>query len=183
VIETARLILRPWTNADREPFAAMGRDPDVMACFPSLVTREQSDALVDRAQDHIMREGFGFWAIESRTDGFVGFCGLQRVPFEAHFTPAVETGWRLARAHWGKGYAIEAARASLAFGFGTLALREIVAFLLPVNARSASVCERLGMHRDPADDFDHPRIAEGALSVAGFPQRRHGLYRIGAPAA
>jgi RimJ/RimL family protein N-acetyltransferase len=182
VITTARLVLRPWRDSDREPFAAMGRDPEVMACFPSLVTREQSDALIERASAHITREGFGFWALES-AEGFVGFAGLQTVPFEAHFTPAVETGWRLARAHWGKGYAIEAARAALAFGFGTLGLREIVAFLLPANTRSASVCERLGMHRNPADDFDHPRIAEGQLAVGGFPQRRHVLYRIGAPAA
>jgi len=182
VIQTERLVLRPWRDSDREPFAAMGRDPEVMACFPSLLTREQSDALVDRASARIASDGFGFWAVES-ADGFVGFCGLQRVPFEAHFTPAVETGWRLARAHWGKGYAIEAARAAVAYGFETLGLTEIVAFLLAANARSASVCERLGMDRNPADDFDHPRIAEGQVSVGGFPQRRHVLYRLGARSA
>ncbi|MGE5183273.1 MAG: GNAT family N-acetyltransferase [Acidobacteriota bacterium] len=180
MIETERLLLRPWRDGDREPFAAMGRDPDVMACFPSLLTREQSDGLVDRVIATIDRDGFGFWAVEVKGGAsFAGFCGISRVPFEAPFTPAVETGWRFARAHWGHGYATEAARAALAYGFGTLGLAEIVAFLLPANARSAAVCERLGMRRDPAGDFDHPRFTEDQRSVAGFPQRRHILYRIG----
>ncbi|HVS44993.1 MAG TPA: GNAT family N-acetyltransferase, partial [Candidatus Dormibacteraeota bacterium] len=103
---------------------------------------------------------------------FIGFVGLQRVPFEAHFTPAVEVGWRLDPAHWGHGYATEAALACLDLGFGPLGLEEIVSMTTPGNARSWRVMERIGMHRDPADDFDHPRIAEG------HPIRRHVVYRL-----
>lgn len=180
MIETERLVLRQWRDDDREPFAAMGRDPEVMACFPSLLTREQSDALVDRVIDIITRDGFGFWALEVRGGpGFVGFCGISRVTFDAPFVPAVEVGWRLARDHWGKGYASEAARAAVAYGFRTLGLAEIVAFLLPANARSAAVCERIGMRRAPHGDFDHPRFTADQKSVAGFPQARHALYRLG----
>ena len=177
-LATERLILRPWRDADLDPFAALNADPEVMAFFPSLVTRDECAQLIARVQAHFAREGFGLWALEVRGGApFIGFCGIQRVPFEAPFTPAVEVGWRLARAHWGHGYATEAARAALAYGFGALALDEIVAFLVPDNRRSAAVCERLGMVRDPRGDFDHPRIAEGARSVAGFAQRRHALYR------
>jgi ribosomal-protein-alanine N-acetyltransferase len=179
VITTDRVILRQWRAEDVDAFAAMGRDPEVMACFPALVEREQCEQMMARVRESIDRDGFGLWAIEVRGGApFIGFCGIQRVPFEAAFTPAVEVGWRLARAHWGHGYVTEAARAALAYGFDTLGLAEIVAFLIPANARSAAVCERLAMTRDPDGDFDHPRVAEGAVSVAGFPQRRHILYRL-----
>ena len=182
MLETERLILRPWRAGDLEPFAAMGRDPEVMAHFPSLLSREQSVEVMARVAGHIEREGYGFWAVEVRGGpAFAGFCGIAAVPFEAPFTPAVEIGWRFARAAWGHGYATEAARAALAHGFGTLGLREIVAFLVPSNARSEAVCRRLGMTRDPSGDFDHPRIPEGAISVGGFAQRRHILYRIQNP--
>src|SRR5579871_2555189 len=105
MIETPRLILRPWRDDDLEPFAAMSVDPEVMAFFPALMTREQSAAMIARLQSTTARDGFGFWAVEVRGGApFVGFCGIQRVPFDAHFTPAVEIGWRLARPHWGHGY-------------------------------------------------------------------------------
>ncbi len=179
MLETARLILRPWRDDDLDAFASIGRDPEVMAFFPALLTREQSAALIAHVASTIARDGFGFWAVEVRGGpAFVGFCGIQRVPFAAHFTPAVEIGWRFARPYWGNGYATEAARAALAFGFGPAGLDEIVAFLVKDNARSAAVCERLGMQHDAAGEFDHPRIPEGAISVGGFPQRRHALYRI-----
>ena len=178
-LRTDRLVLRPWREADLEPFAAMGRDPAVMEFFPALLTRERSDAVVARISDHLAREGFGLWALEVIGGApFIGFCGLARPAFTAAFTPCVEVGWRLACAHWGHGYATEAARASLRFGFETLGLSETVAFVLPGNLRSAAVAERIGMARDRQGDFDHPQIAPDTISVGGWPQQRHWLYRI-----
>ena len=172
-MRTDRLLLRRWREGDVEPFARMNADPVVMEHFPSLLTREQSAAMVERIERHLDAEGFGLWAVEvPAVAPFVGFVGLQRVPFEAHFTPAVEVGWRLDPAHWGHGYATEAALACLDLGFGPLGLEEIVSMTTPGNARSWRVMERIGMHRDPADDFDHPRIAEG------HPIRRHVVYRL-----
>ena len=125
-----------------------------------------------RLQDHIAAHGFGFWAVEVLgTAPFIGFVGLQHVTFPAPFTPAVETGWRLAREHWGRGYATEAARAALAHGFGPLALPEVVAFAVPGNTASRRVMERMGMTHDPADDFDHPNVPEDS------PLRRDVLCR------
>ena len=172
-MRTDRLLLRRWREDDVEPFARMNADPVVMEHFPSLLTREQSAAMVERIERHLDAEGFGLWAVEvPAVAPFIGFVGLQRVPFEAHFTPAVEVGWRLDPAHWGHGYATEAALACLDLGFGPLGLEEIVSMTTPGNARSWRVMERIGMHRDPADDFDHPRIAEG------HPIRRHVVYRL-----
>jgi ribosomal-protein-alanine N-acetyltransferase len=111
-------------------------------------------------------------AVEAKGAGFIGFAGLNPPPFEAHFTPCVEVGWRLARHAWGKGYATEAARASLDWGFGKLGLEQIVSFTVPANARSRAVMERLGMIRDPDGDFDHPEMAVDS------PLRRHVLYRL-----
>ncbi len=151
----------------------MNDDPDVMRYFPAMLTTEESDMLVDRIEAHFSEHGYGPWAIEVVGDApFIGACGLMRVGFEAPFTPAVEVGWRLARDRWDKGYATEAARAALAYGFDNLGLKEVVSFTVPSNVRSARVMERLGMTRDPADDFDHPALAPG------HPLRRHVLYRI-----
>ena len=173
---TARLRLRSFREGDADAFAAMNADPAVMEHFPSALSREASDRLVDAIVEGWDRNGFGLWAIERADDGeFLGFTGLSRPSFEAHFTPAVEVGWRFARAAWGQGYATEAARAALAFGFDTAGdggLDEIVSFTVPANARSRHVMERIGMTRDPADDFDHPRLPDG------HPLRRHVLYRL-----
>ena len=175
-IETERLLLRCWRDTDREPFAAMCADARVMEFFPSTQTREQADAVIDRMSSHIDRHGFGFWALEDRASGeFLGFTGLWNVSFTAAFTPAVEIGWRLAHRSWGKGYASEAARASLAFGFGTLRLPEIISFAVLANQRSRRVMERIGMIADPSGDFDHPKLP------AGHPLQRHALYRLSAP--
>ena len=126
--------------------------------------------MVERIERHFDAEGFGFWAIEH--DGqFLGFTGLSRLRFEAHFTPAVEIGWRLARSAWGHGYAIEAARAAERFAFDVLQLEEIVSFTTVANERSRAVMRRLGMTHDPADDFDHPNLP-------GHPLQRHVLYRL-----
>jgi ribosomal-protein-alanine N-acetyltransferase len=173
VIETDRLVLREWREADLEPFAALNADPRVVEFLPQALRREESDALVERIGRHWAEDGVGQWAVERREDGaFIGFTGLALQAFEAPFTPVVEVGWRLAAEAWGHGYATEAARAALRFGFVTRSLDEIVSFTVPANIRSRAVMERIGMTRDPADDFDHPRLPVGS------PLRRHVLYRL-----
>ncbi|WP_433345543.1 GNAT family N-acetyltransferase [Microtetraspora malaysiensis] len=173
MIETERLVLRRWRESDREPFAALNADPEVMEYFPSTLTRERSDALADRLEAEFEECGFGLWAVELSGE-FIGFTGLSVPRFTAHFTPCVEVGWRLARSAWGHGYASEAARAALDHGFGTVGLQEIVSFTAVVNTRSRRVMERIGMRHDPDGDFDHPALAQDS------PLRRHVLYRIGA---
>lgn len=172
-LTTVRLRLRGWRDDDREPFAALNADPEVMEHFPTTLTRATSDMLIDMTTDGWAANGFGLWAVERAEDGrFLGFTGLSRPSFEAPFTPAVEVGWRLARQAWGHGYATEAALASLDFGFETVGLEEIVSFTVPANVRSRAVMERIGMRSDPGDDFDHPKLP------AGHPLRRHVLYRL-----
>jgi len=177
-LDTPRLRLRRWRDADREPFAALNADPEVMEHFPEALDRAASDALATRADRRFVEQGFGLWAVEVRATGaFVGFTGLSSPDWDAPFTPAVEVGWRLARDAWGHGYASEAARASLVDGCARLPVDEIVSFTVPANRRSRRVMEALGMQRRPEDDFDHP-----ALPV-GHPLRRHVLYRLPCPRA
>ena len=172
-LDTDRLLLRRWRQADRAPFAALNADPEVMAHFPAPLSRAQSDQMIDRMEAAFERQGYGLWAIELRATGeLLGFTGLNEVSFDAHFTPAVEVAWRLARPAWGFGYASEAARAALAYGFDAVGLEEIVSFTTVGNARSQAVMRRLGMTHEPADDFDHPGLP------AGHPLRAHVLYRI-----
>jgi ribosomal-protein-alanine N-acetyltransferase len=172
-IQTARLVLREWRGVDREAFAAMNADARVMEHFPGVLSRAESDAFIDRMTERWETDGFGLWAVAHANDDLLlGFTGLAAPSFEAHFTPAVEVGWRYVADAWGHGYATEAARAVLRFGFEDLGLAEIVSFTVPANTRSRAVMERLGMTHDPADDFDHPRIP------VGHPQRRHVLYRL-----
>ena len=172
-LETERLLLREFLDRDREPFAALNADPRVMEHFPHRLTREESDAFVDRMVVRWAEDGVGLWALERRSDGaFLGFTGLARHTFEARFTPAIEVGWRLAVDAWGHGYATEAARASLRFGFEDRGLDEILSWTTVANLRSRAVMERLGMTRDPADDFDHPNVPVGS------PIRPHVLYRL-----
>lgn len=172
-IETARLVLRGWRDADRPAFAAMNADPEVMEHFPWTLDRSASDRLIDSILGGWPEHGFGLWAVELASERlFLGFTGLSRPSFEAHFTPAVEVGWRLARHAWGHGYATEAARAALRFGFEVAGLEEIVSFTVPANVRSRRVMERIRMTHDPADDFDHPKLP------VGHPLRRHVLYRL-----
>ncbi|MCM5679541.1 GNAT family N-acetyltransferase [Schlegelella sp. S2-27] len=169
---TGRLRLRRWQDEDRAAFAALNADPHVMAFFPSTLSREQSDAVVDRLQAHFARHGWGFWAAELKaTAQFIGFVGLNVPAAQLPCSPCVEIGWRLARAHWGQGYATEAARAALRVGFDRLALDEIVSFTALANLRSQAVMERLGMRRD-AQTFEHPAVP------AGHALREHCLYRL-----
>ena len=172
-LSSSRICLRRWRDEDREAFAAMNSDARVMEFFRSSLSRAESDAMVDRIRQHFSEHGFGLWAIEvPDVAAFIGFAGLAVARFSAHFTPCVEVGWRLAFEHWGRGYATEAARLALGYGFGKFALPEVVSFTSATNHRSRAVMERLGMRRDPAEDFDYPSLPEG------HPLRRHVLYRL-----
>jgi RimJ/RimL family protein N-acetyltransferase len=173
---TPRLLLRPWRPDDVAAFVAMSFDPAVMEFLRPYPDRAAAEAWTDWAREHWRAHGFGLWVVEIPGEAaFIGVVGLAVVAYQAHFTPAVEIAWRLARSFWGKGYATEAARAALDFGFGGVKLEEIVAMTLPANVRSRRVMERLGMTRDRAEDFDHPNLPEGPL-------KRHVLYRLCNPA-
>jgi 3-dehydroquinate dehydratase/shikimate dehydrogenase len=175
-INTKRLNLRPWQESDFEPFAKLNADPRVMEFFPSVLTRGESDRLATRIKTRLEEKGWGLWAAALLDSGeFIGFIGLNEVTQEslpAPFTPAVEIGWRLSFDFWGKGYATEGALAALQYGFDVLHLKEIVSFTAVPNLRSRHVMEKIGMHRDPKDDFDHPKIPDGHFL------KRHVLYRI-----
>jgi RimJ/RimL family protein N-acetyltransferase len=176
VIETPRLILRRWRDEDLAPFAALNADPRVMEFLPKPLDWAESDAMAARIRGAFDQQPFGLWAVEVKAGtSFIGYVGLSVPKFEAAFTPCVEIGWRVAFDYWGRGYATEAARAALHYAFETLKLAEVVSFTVPANERSWRVMERLGMKRSPAEDFDHPNLAEG------HPLRRHVLYRLSRP--
>ncbi|TVO53475.1 GNAT family N-acetyltransferase [Denitromonas halophila] len=169
--ETERLRLRQWRTTDRGPFAALNADPEVMAFFPSPLSRAASDALAARCAALIEARGWGFWACElKRTGEFIGFVGLHEPPAALPLSPCVEIGWRLALPFWGQGYASEAARGALAVGFEQLALSEIVSFTATINIRSRAVMSRLGMRQ--TGQFMHPSLADGS------PLRAHCWYRL-----
>jgi RimJ/RimL family protein N-acetyltransferase len=173
VIETERLLLRPWREEDREPFYRLNSDARVMEFFPECLSRTESDSLVERINEHFKKHGFGSFAAELREDQtFIGFVGLAVPSFEAHFTPCVEIGWRLAADYWGRGLATEGARAVVKYAFDELALDALVSFTVPRNIRSRRVMEKIGMTYNASDDFDHPNLPEGD------PLRRHVLYRL-----
>jgi RimJ/RimL family protein N-acetyltransferase len=168
-LRTSRLLLRRWRDEDVAAFAELSADPAVMEYLVPL------PGWVARARAHWEQHGYGQWVVEIPGEAsFAGVVGLNTITYEAHFTPAVEVAWRFARAYWGRGYATEAARAALDYGFEKLALAEIVATTVPANQRSRRVMERLGMTRAPEDDFDVPHLPEGPL-------KRHVLYRLRSP--
>jgi RimJ/RimL family protein N-acetyltransferase len=181
ILHTPRLLLRPWTDADREPMAAINADPEVMRHFARPLSRTESDRCVDLWQLVIEECGWGLWAVQRRQESSepqsegggscIGFIGLAVPSHVLPFMPCVEIGWRLARAHWGAGLASEGARAVLAFGFDALGLEEIVSFTALTNLRSQAVMARIGMH-NTGEDFDHPALPEGHAL------RRHCLYRL-----
>jgi len=167
-LRTPRLLLREWRDADIAPFAAMSTDAEV-----SRYVAAPDPEWVARQRAHFEEHGFGNFVVEVPGEtSFIGVVGLNWVRWNLAFTPAVEAGWRLARPYWGKGYAMEAARAVLDDGFGRIGLDEIVAYTLPANRASWTVMQRLGMTRDPAEDFDHPSFP------VGHPMCRHVLYRL-----
>lgn len=172
-LESARLLMRQWRDADLDVFAGMCTDERVMKYFPGMLSRLESAGVIGRIRGHFAEFGFGLWALERKDTGdFIGFTGLSTVSFDAHFTPAVEIGWRLAHDHWGLGFASEAAWTALRCGFGKLELEEVVAFTAELNVPSEKVMQAIGMRRDASGDFDHPALAEG------HPLRRQRLYRI-----
>lgn len=170
-LKTVRLILRPWRDDDLSPLFAINGDPESMRYFAATMTRAESDAWAARMRAHFADHGWGFWVVaEAATGDFVGVVGLMTIPWQADFTPAVEIGWRIGPRFRRQGYAEEAARAALGFGFATLGLEKIVAFTVPGNAASWQLMEKLGMA--PAGVFDHPRLPEG------HHYRRHLLYSL-----
>jgi len=171
-LRTDRLLLRQWLDSDLDPWAAMNADPEVREHFDGVLTREQSAASMAHFRADLAARGWGWWAVETAATGeFIGFAGLDPVDQEMPFT-GTEIGWRLTRTAWGHGYATEAARAVLEFGFGELALPEILAITTATNHRSQAVMRRIGMTCDPADDFEDPTVPPGPL-------RPNVLYRIG----
>jgi len=171
-LRTPRLLLREWRDDDIAPFAAMSADPEGMRYLPFL-DQAGAEAWVERMRDHCAEHGFGQLVVELPGEAsFIGVIGLNHVRWTLPFTPAVEVGWRLIPAYWRKGYAVEAARAAIDDGFGRIGLAEIVAYTVPANRASWQVMERLGMTRDPTEDFDHPSRPEGDAL------RRHVLYRL-----
>ncbi|MGI8880420.1 MAG: GNAT family N-acetyltransferase [Jatrophihabitans sp.] len=170
---TERLVMRRWTDADRAPFAEMNADPEVMRYFKAPLDRTASDLFIDRIESAFDRLGYGLWAVEvTDTRELIGFTGLALQTFDAPFTPAVEVGWRLRRPAWGNGYATEAARAALRFGFEQAEVEQIVSITTRTNEPSQRVMRRLGMTRDPADDFEYSMLPEG------HPLRPHVLHRL-----
>lgn len=175
MLTTDRLLLRRWHDSDREPFAALNADPEVMRFFPSVLTREGSDAMIDRLDAGIEARGFGLWAVERRdTAAFIGFVGLSRPSFDPALADQVEIGWRLAREAWGRGFATEAAREAARFAFDPdgADLDALISFTAAVNEPSRRVMRRIGMTHDTADDFVHPGLE------AGHPLAPHVLYRL-----
>jgi ribosomal-protein-alanine N-acetyltransferase len=176
MLETPRLLLRRWKDSDRDTFAEMNADPRVMEFFPKVLTRAESDQFVDRMEEHFDNHGFGLYAAELKAGAtFIGFIGLYVATFQAHFTPCVEIGWRLGVPFWNRGLATEGSREVIRYGFEDLRLDAIVSFTVPENLASRRVMEKLGMTRNPADDFDHPKLPEGHRL------RRHVLYRLKNP--
>lgn len=176
-LHTERCVLRQWRDSDLVPWAEMNADPEVRRWFPEVLDAERAGTEAGRCRDAIARRGWGMWALELPGEiAFAGFVGLNVPQYDAPFMPAVEIGWRLPRAAWGRGYATEAAQAALGFAFSRLALREVIAITVPGNLASRRVMQRLGMVRDATGDFDHPRVQ------AGHPLSRHVLYRTTAPA-
>lgn len=172
-LRTARLTLRGWKDSDLETFYAMNTDPVVMEYFPRMFDKHQSLTMVENIQKHFHENGFGMWAVElAPTQEFIGYVGLVRAKFEAPFTPCVEVGWRLAKEHWGKGYATEGAEACLRDGFERVELDEIVSFTAAINQRSIRVMEKLKMTSNPSENFSHPMVpSESELC-------EHVLYRL-----
>ena len=173
MIENERLLLRGWERRDREPFARLNSDAQVMESMPGPLSSAESDLLADRIEEHFREHGFGLYAVELRKERrFIGFLGLAIPRFQAHFTPCVEIGWRLSADCWGVGLATEGAKAVARHAFESLGLEAFVSFTVPANLGSRRVMEKIGMTHNPADDFDHPNLPEG------HPLRRHVLYRL-----
>ncbi len=173
ILETDRLLLRTFEAADFEGMLAINQDPLVMAHFPGLVDKAGTQGLIDKINQHYLDYGYTLYAVELKsTAEFIGFVGLLKPSFEAHFTPNTEIGWRLSAKHWGKGYAPEAAHAVLDYAFNVLKFPEVVSFTSMTNTNSIRVMEKIGLKHDEADDFNHPNLSPDS------PLYGHVLYRL-----
>ena len=173
VIETERLILRTWQKEDAKAYFQINQDPKVIEFLRGPLTREQVQDFIQYVRHHGEQYGYTTWAVELKETGvLMGFIGLNYVDWPAHFTPAVEIGWRLGSQYWGKGYATEGAKAALAYGFEQCNLHEIVAFTVPANIRSIRVMEKIGLELDINGDFAHPKLPQD------HPLSKHILYRL-----
>ena len=169
ILSTARLKLRRWVDSDVEPFVQMNQDPEVMRYFPRPNTAEETMAFITRINTFFDEHGYGLFALELKATGeFIGYTGFAKPRFESWFTPCVEIGWRLKRDAWGQGYATEAARACLDYGFSQLGMQKIYSWTALSNTPSERVMQKIGMER--VGEFDHPMIE------AGHPLQRHVLY-------
>lgn len=172
-LTTERLLLRQWRADDLPHFAALNQDPEVMRHFPGLLSVEESQRLAENIQNELQSKPYGLWAVEVKAGApFIGFVGLHAADFPASFTPCIEIGWRLASAHWGKGFAYEAALRVLDYAFADLKLSELVSFTAVENLRSQKLMKKLGMRHDAGGDFEHPKLPPGHRL------RPHVLYRL-----
>ena len=173
IIETKRLILRTWQRQDADAYYRINQDPAVIALLRGPLTIEQASDFIAAANAHQEQRGYALWATQLKETGaLMGFIGLNYTDFPAHFTPAVEIGWRLGSEYWGHGYATEGASAALTYGFKPCALKEIVSFTVPANKRSIRVMEKIGLKQDPNGDFAHPKLEPD------HPLSHHILYRL-----
>ena len=177
-VRTDRLLLRGWTEADKVPYARLNGDPEVMRHFPACLTAEQSDQMVDHLAATWAERGWGLWATERLDTGeFIGFIGLAAPTWHVEgLTPCLEIGWRLAKEHWGRGFAPEGACAVLAFAFEHVGppRNEVVSFTTTKNTNSRRVMEKIGLRFDPSRGFDHPM-------TPGWAGERHVVYSIDRP--
>lgn len=175
-LETDRLIIREWETRDYAPYAEMVGDPEVRRFYLETLDRKGSDELVGKYIELYERDGFGYLAVERKSDGvLIGDVGIVPVIMPVRGKPPLEIGWLLGKPYWGQGYAPEAARAWLDYAFNTLKAREVAAWTAVSNLPSQRVMQKLGMTRDPQDDFLHPKVPDG------HPLQPHYLYRIGNP--
>ena len=176
MIETERLILRPYREEDREAFAALNGHPEVGAWLSGVMSRPESDAMMDRVSGQITAQGFGFWGAERKADGrLVGMIGLLVMGADLPAPGAIELGWRLHPDAQGSGLATEGAAAARDWAFANLDVDEVVAITAQTNVRSQAVMRKIGMTPDSARDFDHPRLAQD------HPLRRHVFFSTGTP--
>ena len=171
IFESQRLGFRRWKEQDREPFAAMTEDPEVMQYFPKLLVKEEADRLIDRFNRHMEDKGYTMWAVERKEDkAFIGFIGLLEITMAIEGQGAAEIGWRLDKCYWKQGYAVEGAGACLAYAFGPLDMAEVYSFTSAINTPSETVMKRIGMAK--VGEFEHPKLETGS------PLKRHVLYKI-----
>lgn len=172
LFESERLGFRRWEQRDRSLFAAMSIDVDVMEYFPKLLNEDEAGQLIDRFETHMTDKAYTMWAVEKKDDAtFIGFIGMLEITMPILGKGHAEIGWRLDKQFWKKGYAVEGARACLAYAFGPLNMTEIYSFTAAINKPSQTVMKRIGMHK--VEDFDHPKLDVDS------PLKKHVLYKIG----